>query len=99
MERIKLTKSALNKFIVWSSTRYNDWLGYGTKKQNVEDVFKALTNGGEDFEIQCASPAGENPQRGSRKAWRTKQSGGKYSISITDKSITNIYTKETLNFL
>lgn len=99
MEKVKLTKSALNKFITWSSTKYNDWLGYGTKKQNVEFAFKLLNDGNKSEEIQCANPSGENPHRGSRKYWKTKQSGGKYLVNGFDKSITNLYTNEALYFI
>lgn len=95
----KLTKTALNKFIIWSSTKYNDWLGYGTKKQNVEFAFKTLSEGINIETIQCASPVGENPHRGSKKYWRTKQSGGKYLVNGVEKSITNIYTNQTIHFI
>lgn len=99
MEKIKLTKTALNNIIQWTSTRYNDWLGYGTKKQNVDLAYDILYKGIGQKEIQCASPSGENPHRGSKKYWKTKQSGGKYLIDGPAKSITNLYSNETVYFL
>lgn len=100
IKRFKLTKYRLNEFISWTSTRYNDWLGYGTKKQNIDKVFFNLNNSiGEDFTIKCASPSGENPHRGSTKYWKTKKSGNEYYINIVEKSIINMRTKETLYFI
>lgn len=99
MGKIKLTKTALNNIIQWTSTQYNDWLGYGTKKQNVELALGILEERKIILEIQCASPAGENPHRGSKKYWKTKQSGGKYLIDGPAKSITNLYSNETIYFL
>lgn len=43
--KIKLTKSALNSFIVWSTSRYNNYLWFGTKKKNVDEVYEALKVG------------------------------------------------------
>ena len=33
IKSVKLTKKALNEFIGWSTSRYNNYLGYGTKAQ------------------------------------------------------------------
>lgn len=99
---VKLTKVALNNFIMWTSTRYNDWLGYGTKKQNVEDVFKALNEGHfkgkKIFTIKCAGPAGENPQRGRGRSWRTKTAGDTYTIDCELKTITTEYSGRSIRF-
>lgn len=101
-ERVKLTKSALNKFIVWSSTRYNDWLGYGTKSQNVQIVFDALISGshkGEStFAIKCAQPTGENYYAKSSRYWKTKQGGSTYIIDCKDKTVTEKVTGRTIAF-
>lgn len=45
MEKVKLTKKALSDFIQWTSTRYNDWLGYGTKKEAVLSAFHTIQSG------------------------------------------------------
>lgn len=42
---MKVTKAAISKFIRWSTSRYNNYLNFGTKKENVEIVYKALTQG------------------------------------------------------
>ena len=44
-EKVKLTKKALNDFIGWTTTRYNDYMGYGTKREAVETAFSSITNG------------------------------------------------------
>lgn len=36
---IPLTKKNISDFISWSTTKYNDYLGYGTKKEAVNTVF------------------------------------------------------------
>lgn len=110
----KLTKKALNEFIGWTTSRYNSYLGFGTKKQNVNRVFKALTQGFEldregnkitIFEIECASPVGENMNgkargRGaSNKYWKTKQAGDNYMVDCINKTITAKYSKRTLKLL
>lgn len=48
--KVKLTKKALNEFIGWTSSRYNDYLGFGTKRENVETVYESLKAG---FYIKC----------------------------------------------
>lgn len=42
---VKLTKRALNEFIGWTTSRYNDYLGFGTKKEAVEKVFHSINRG------------------------------------------------------
>ena len=42
---VKLTKKSLNEFIGWTNTRYNDYLGFGTKKENVNLVYNSIKNG------------------------------------------------------
>lgn len=42
---VKLTKKALNEFIGWTTSRYNDYMGYGTKKEAVERAFRSIQNG------------------------------------------------------
>lgn len=45
MEKVKLTKKALNQFIGWTTSRYNDYLGFGTKKENVETIYESIGYG------------------------------------------------------
>jgi len=96
---MKITKSNLQKIISWSSTKYNDWLGYGTKKQAVELAYKTLKDGVKIVEIQSASPVGENPHRGNKKYWKTSQSGSKYIVDGVNKTVTNFYSKEVIQFI
>lgn len=42
---VKLTKKELNNFIDWTTTKYNDYLGYGTKKEAVLTAFHSLLKG------------------------------------------------------
>ena len=42
---VKLTKKALNEFIGWTTSRYNNYLGYGTKKEAIDKVFYSIING------------------------------------------------------
>ena len=42
---VKLTKKALNDFIGWTTSRYNNYLGFGTKKEAVDKAFYSITNG------------------------------------------------------
>jgi len=42
---MKLTKKALNEFIGWTTSRYNNYLGYGTKKEAVDLAFNSIKNG------------------------------------------------------
>ena len=41
----KLTKKALNEFIGWTTSRYNNYLGYGTKAEAVDLAYHSLLNG------------------------------------------------------
>jgi hypothetical protein len=108
---IQLTKAALNKFIQWSTSRYNNYLGFGNKKDNVDLIYKSLIAGHytsrssrEDksdvskkiFTLECAQGVGEN---GSGRHWDTKQSGGKYTIDCTQMTIKNEYSGAVLQFL
>lgn len=105
----KLTRKALNEFIGWTTSRYNSYLGFGNKKENVDKVLKALTEGNYKgniiFEIECASPVGENMNgkakgRGARnKYWKIKQSGDNYTIDCINKTITAKYSKRTIKFI
>lgn len=102
-QRVKLTKKALNNFIKWSTTRYNDWLDYGTKKQNVEKVYQALTDGNYHgrftFTIESASPSGETYSGKNFRNWKISTTGSKYTINCIDKSITNDHTREIIHFI
>lgn len=105
---VKLTKTALNKFIQWSTSRYNNYCGYGTKKENVDTVFNSLKAGcyvdwrgrkEEDkkvFTIHCAQGVGEN---GLGRSWRTKQCGGAYTIDCEKLTIEEKYSNRTIQFL
>ncbi|GAB3708490.1 hypothetical protein [Flavobacterium koreense] len=42
---VKLTKKVLNEFISWTTTKYNDYLGYGTKKEAVLTAYNSLLKG------------------------------------------------------
>lgn len=42
---VKLTKKALNEFIGWTSSRYNDYMGYGTKREAVDKAYYSIKNG------------------------------------------------------
>lgn len=42
---VKLTKKVLNDFIGWTTTKYNDYLGYGTKKEAVLTAYHSLLKG------------------------------------------------------
>lgn len=102
MEKVKLTKTAINKFIKWTTTRYNDWLGYGTKKQNVELIYNQMLNPTKDtFTVQCASPVGENPYHhsGTPKYWRTKTGGDIYHVDTVNKTIKAQYSKREIQFI
>lgn len=103
MDKVKLTKSALNKFITWSTSRYNDYLGYGTKKQNVELVYNALKTGNYKgshlFNIQCAGSTGETYNGKSFRYWKTKTSGGDYLIDCNEKSILEKYSNRKIFFV
>jgi hypothetical protein len=108
---VKLTKKALNDFIVWSSTRYNNYLCLGTKKENVDTVYNSILNGfytddrGKSdpskvtFTIECAGGVGEN---GNGRYWRLpgrkKPGDYKYQIDCGAKTITGLQTQRILQF-
>jgi len=109
---VKLSKKTLNEFIGWTTSRYNDYLGYGTKKQNVDTVYNSLKSGfftderGKQeptktiFKIQCASPVGENGNfsKGQYRGWKTKQAGDDYTIDCIEKTIVAKFSKRTIKF-
>jgi hypothetical protein len=98
IDKLKITKTNVNKIISWSKTRYNDWLGYGTKKEAVNKIYKALKDGiGEVFIVQCASPAGES-YNGRFSYWKTKSAGGKYEVDPVRRTIKNMYSGEVITF-
>lgn len=111
---VKLTKKALNDFIGWTSSRYNDYMGYGTKKQNVNTVYNSLQKGyyvsdrGTEqpdrkvFTIECASPVGESGPQGRKHHgayWKTKQAADEYTIDCVAMTITAKYSQRTIQFL
>lgn len=112
MERIKLTKKALNDFIVWSTSRYNDYCGYGNKKDNVDIVYNSLKNGcytgwrgkkdesKTKFEICCSTGVGEN---GLGRVWqlkgRRKSGDWSYEIDCVEGTIKGLQSQITLSFI
>jgi hypothetical protein len=42
IQPVRLTKKAINSFIGWTTSRYNDYLGFGSKKENVETVYESI---------------------------------------------------------
>lgn len=42
---VNLTMKVLNDFIGWTTTKYNDYLGYGTKKEAVLTAYNSLLKG------------------------------------------------------
>lgn len=98
--KVKLTKSALNKFIVWSTSRYNNYLGYGNKKENVELIFNALKEGNHKgqtiFRVECAQGAGES---GAGRYWKVKGGSDNYFINCETKTIEGEYSKRLIEFL
>lgn len=89
----KITKSALNKIIQWSTSRYNYYLMLGTKKEAVERIHYALLNGSDKdtgkvlFEIECATGNGEGY---GNRYWKLKGKGSdwKYTVDAALKRIT-----------
>lgn len=109
--KVKLTKSALSKFIIWSTSRYNDYLGFGTKKENVDLVYNSLIAGfyigfnrkhsdrsKTKFQIECSGGNGEGQ---GYRYWRIKGRPGdyKYEIDCVEKTITGLPSNQTLSFL
>lgn len=98
---VKLTKKAIAEFLVWSKTRYNDYLGFGTKQENVNKIYNAFIHGHhfgkEIFIVECASAVGENYYAKSKKYWRTTGNGGdEYTINCVEKTITAKYRNQVL---
>jgi hypothetical protein len=92
----KLTKSAISKFIIWSTSRYNNYLGYGNKKENVDLIFNSIFNGyfierGKKneslikFEIECSGGNGEGC---GNRYWRLKGRKGDYKYEVDCKERT-----------
>lgn len=108
IEKVKLTKTALNKFIQWSTSRYNNYCGYGNKKDNVELVYKALKEGFIKYEngttetiftIHCAGGVYES---GTGRHWKPKKrsSGGDdYTINCETLTIEAKYSKRIIQFI
>jgi hypothetical protein len=109
---MKLTKSALNKFITWSTSRYNDYLGFGTKKYNINEVYNSLKAGhrvsgtGKNpqpgvtkFTIECSAGNGES-YNGNFRYWRLKGRKGdyRYEIDCIEKSVTGIPSMNKITF-
>lgn len=106
---MKLTKKALNDFIQWSNTRYNDYCGYGTKAENVAIVYNSLLaghyigynnkpeEGRTTFKIQCALSVGEN---GRGRYWRTKANllDWEYKIDCINKTVKGVNSKRMIQF-
>lgn len=42
---VKLTKKAVSDVISWTNTRYNDYLGYGNKREAVLSAYHSILNG------------------------------------------------------
>lgn len=42
---VKLTKKVLNEFIGWTTSRYNDYLGFGTKREAVLTAYHSILKG------------------------------------------------------
>lgn len=107
LAEVKLTKSALNDFIKWSTSRYNNYCGYGTKKENVDIVYNSLIAGcyvdwhgrldvsKKIFTIQCAGGVGEN---GNGRYWKTKSSGDEYTVNCETMTIEAKYSKRVIKF-
>lgn len=110
---LKLTKSTLNDFIQWSSTRYNNYLCLGTKKQNVTTVYNSLVNGfytdergKEDqtktvFTIECAGAVGETWNGKSNRYWKlsSKPQDYKYEVDCINKTITAMPSFRKIQFM
>jgi hypothetical protein len=113
IEEKKLTKKSLNDFILWSTSRYNNYLGFGTKKDNVDLVYNALKNGFliyndkttvTIFNIECSGGVGESWNGKSFSNWRlkgrtTKRQDYKYQVDCLKKTITGYNSKIQLKFV
>lgn len=94
--------------MVWSSSRYNNYLNFGTKKENVDYAYNSLKaghyvgwRGKEDkektvFTLECAQGVGEN---GLGRSWRTKGGSDDYIVDCVNKTVTKKYRKEVIGFL
>lgn len=110
-EKVKLTKSSLSKFIIWSTSRYNDYLGFGTKKENVDLVYNSLTDGFYSgfnrkrpdpsktrFIIECSQGNGEGQ---GYRYWKLngRQGDYKYEVDCVGKTIKGLPSNQTLSFI
>lgn len=108
-EGVKLTKGILNKFITWSSSRYNNYLGYGTKKENIDTIYNSLMNGcytnyrGKQdttkkvFTIECAVGVGEG---GNGRYWKVKGvKDYQWTINCETLTIEGFCSKEIIKFI
>jgi len=76
---MKLTKTALNKFIKWTTSRYNGL----SKKEAVQLAYDLLSGARTDYEtivIEC----------GSYTPSSTMAHGWSYFINVQEKSISNV---------
>ena len=76
---MKLTKSALNKFIIWTSSRYNEQ----TKAQAVQFAYDLLSGKRTDYEtfmLEC----------GSFTPSSAMQHGGSYFVNVPEQYIANV---------
>lgn len=111
---VKLTKKAVSDFLIWSTSRYNNYCGYGTKKENVDLVYESLLAGyplqryvrpGETKVPDTVSKtftvecAGGVGENGSGRSWRTKQGGDKYNIDCEARTIEAVYSKRLIQFI
>lgn len=114
MEKVKLTKKALNEFLQWTNTKYNDYLQYGTKSQNVEIALNSLNAGHyvngawtdknkTEFVLECASAAGENAYLSSGyRNWRLKskrRGSERYHVDCINRCIKEERHKGEIHFL
>ena len=75
----KLTKSALNKFIKWTTSRYNEM----SKPQAVQFAYDLLSGDRNDYEtclIECGSYTPSSDMA----------CGGRYFINVQEKSIASV---------
>ena len=112
---VKLTKRVLNEFIGWTTSRYNDFLGYGTKKEAVDTAYHSLVNGFKttvwyrrdktriekrDEQIQIFEIKCASPSgENSNSYWKTTQAGDDYIINCNTMTIEAKYSKRVIKFI